>query len=66
MKTKTRDFEGEILALGWDCESKSGASGAFGRSPYLCQASQGSFKTPWLDSWEAVLAWILKGRKEAA
>jgi hypothetical protein len=51
-RMKPFDYQKEILARGWDAESKGDGF------QVVYQASQGGFRSPWLDSWEAVFNWI--------
>lgn len=56
-KLKQPDYEGQILALGWNTESKGGSG------PELMRAFKGSDlnpvqSSPWLLSWKDVLDWI--------
>jgi hypothetical protein len=54
VRTKKRDIEGEILALGFDTESTSS-----GRM----KASRGAFDTGYKSTWEEVLTAVMAERE---
>jgi hypothetical protein len=55
---RKRDIEGEILAMGWDTESASGAG------PLRMMAKRGPQQTEWKADWQAVLEEVFKLRAE--
>lgn len=59
MKTKEPDYIKQIEAEGWEIEHSN--TFPFDAKPY--RATQGSFSTPWLKSWEEVLEWVAGNEK---